>query len=1325
MDLDFQTVEIKQEVEKCEEIEDTNCMKTIKDEPDAENWNEFDGMIDPLGHVKTEHHATVQIKSEESEACINMSDEEVDTPDLIQIKKKSAAQKENWVKALHVVNSETERNLYFCSNCSYSTYYQNTLISHIAAGHCSSKTQISNSGLVPRRRRQRTRKTGEFVCSHCDKSFKNKFCLDGHIVKVHTELSASVSSKIHECTSCNFKTVYTTNFKKHMWKHTGLPSSSKFYSCVQCNKIVNTKTLLDEHILRRHPKLAATVSSKIHHCTVCGYKSTNKSNFDQHRAVHSNAVYKVSICEYCEAKFSCKPSLLGHILKQHPEAIEAGYYKVHECEICNYKSAYNRDLKRHVLRVHAEAVSKSVSCKHCDATFKTDRLLDSHVLLTHSETVSTKYECANCTFKCFIKADLERHMTRDHMRAVKMYNCSECRFKTRIKDYLEKHVLLHPARNQYICHNCNYATDCKNTLIDHVASCICISKTGLVKSGSEPSQLKKFVCTKCQKQFKKKLSLHNHIVQIHPEMIAMVSYKILECTICHYKTVNTTHFQRHMSKHTGIPCSDSKRKRNRPSEVSVCAYCQKSYKSRVSLDGHVLRMHSEFEPTVSSKIHQCTSCSYKTVIRSHFNRHMWTHADLCSSKLKLCIQCKTVFKTKELLDEHILNKHPKTVTSESSVCRYCEAKFDSTQSLLGHVSKKHPEAVETDSYKVHLCTNCDYKTAYKHNLESHMMSCMHHSQTYISCKQCKARFKTERYLNDHVSRKHPDTMPKASVNYQCANCTVAKKKNRRSDLQVGHGKADRQSFICYNCNYADHSKRGLTKHMAAGNCRINSGSPKKYNCKQCHKSFKRKVALDNHVSRCFKPNKTKYRGSNECAHCKAVYKSKKLLDGHILREHPNFSTSVSSKILRCTSCDYKTTHKIYLTKHKRCMHSDTALLTCTHCNAKFKTKSSLFNHIVQSHPSFASTVTSKVHECSKCSYKTTRRYHLDRHLLNHADCDMSFKSKMMLENHITLRHSNLVTAFEGIVYECSDCAYKTGIKSDFDEHTLTHSSSDRYPCAHCDLSFKHKAALFNHIIKRHPETMASIPGKILECSSCSYKTTRKANLKKHELLHADSDLSLLSCMRCDAFFRTMRPFGEHVIKQHPNFVSSIPCKVHECIHCEFKTTYANHFADHMTQHTGISSKKMYPCKHCDVVFTSKQSMDDHVLRKHPDFVATVTSKLHTCKYCPYKTTLQTNLSKHLADHTEIFGKRYPCAHCVSSFKSKQSLDNHILKKHFEFNASVSCKVYKCDKCSYVTAFRHCLTNHNCRNIKSRNFARQMSNVTSKESMKFAFCDIQI
>ncbi|VEN34631.1 unnamed protein product, partial [Callosobruchus maculatus] len=43
----------------------------------------------------------------------------------------------------------------------------------------------------------------------------------------------------------------------------------------------------------------------------------------------------------------------------------------------------------------------------------------------------------------------------------------------------------------------------------------------------------------------------------------------------------------------------------------------------------------------------------------------------------------------------------------------------------------------------------------------------------------------------------------------------------------------------------------------------------------------------------------------------------------------------------------------------------------------------LSDHVVRKHPEFVTSVTSKLHECTKCTFKTVRKSRFDRHLLKH------------------------------------------------------------------------------------------------------------------------------------------------------------------------------------------------------------------------------------------------------------------------------------------------------------------------------------------------------
>ncbi|VEN52850.1 unnamed protein product [Callosobruchus maculatus] len=325
-----------------------------------------------------------------------------------------------------------------------------------------------------------------------------------------------------------------------------------------------------------------------------------------------------------------------------------------------------------------------------------------------------------------------------------------------------------------------------------------------------------------------------------------------------------------------------------------------------------------------------------------------------------------------------------------------------------------------------------------------------------------------------------------------------------------------------------------------------------------------------------------------CAHCNSTFKSKQKLDEHTLKKHPDFIASVSSKIHKCAHCTYITTRKDMYARHML-EHPETAdsgkLISCVHCDTTFKSKQKLDEHTLKKHPHSIESVSSKIHKCGLCIYKTTRKDVFSRHMLDHPETEDSYK----------------------------------------------HST-----CIHCNAIFKHKTTLDDHIVRKHPEFIESVSSKIHECSHCSYKTVMKANLDHHMLKHPETadTYKLVTCVHCDATYKTKKNLDDHTIRKHPDSISSITSKVHKCAYCTYKTTVKGHFTEHMLKHSETTSDIcILRCLHCDATFKRKTGLDNHVIRKHPHFIATVSSKMHECRHCTYKTTMKSNLAKHLLKHS--------------------------------------------------------------------------------------------
>nr|CAH7729032.1 unnamed protein product [Callosobruchus chinensis] len=524
-------------------------------------------------------------------------------------------------------------------------------------------------------------------------------------------------------------------------------------------------------------------------------------------------------------------------------------------------------------------------------------------------------------------------------------------------------------------------------------------------------------------------------------------------------------------------------------------------------------------------------------------------------------------------------------------------------------------------------------------------------------------------------------------------------------------------------------------------------------CVQCHAKFKSKAALHHHNIQTkhdididfLEPTLTDLDTTlSTCIHCNATFKSKVSLDDHIIRKHPDFITSVTRKIFECAECYYKTSIKNNFKNHMSVHGFNYRLDPCSHCNATFKSKVSLDDHILKKHPEFVTSITRKIYKCSKCVYQTTVKNHFNDHMSVHPEtkrreclhCDSSFTSRMALDNHVVKKHPDFITSVTSKLYECTECHYKTTMKHDFNRHTSMHQGttpSYSVTCAHCNVKLKSKRALDDHVIRKHPDFVTSVSRKIHECSMCSYKTLHKSSFDKHMTTHTETTSK---CIHCNATFKSRASLDDHTLRKHPDFIATITRKIYECINCIYKTTIKSHFNKHMSVHTENGARalddhvvKKHPndtasvsrkihectkcsyktifrhpkiassyepkaCVHCNATFKRKLWLDDHVVRKHVDFMSSVTSKLHECTKCSYKTVRKKLLVRHFLTHSYT-AKSYSesCVHCNAKYQQRISLDDHIIKKHPEFITSVTRKIYECTQCVYKSLRKKSFVKH--------------------------------
>nr|CAI5835593.1 unnamed protein product [Callosobruchus analis] len=1057
-------------------------------------------------------------------------------------------------------------------------------------------------------------------CIHCNKTFASKQALDGHIIRRHPDFIASVSAKVHECTKCTYKTVNIAHLKRHIKaNHPDIADSSTTNSttkrCIHCIKTFASNQSLDDHIVKRHPDFIESVFK----CIYCNKTFIRKDSLEDH-IVKRHPVNRVSSrCIYCNKTFVRKETLEDHIVKTHPHFIAFVSKKIHECTKCTFKTVSTRNLKRHIVtknetprkdqQVVADKVTDGASfiCYNCKYVGKSKRHLIDHIhlkehIFAKHPDIAVNREISRCIYchKTFVRKEaLDDHVVKRHPDFIasvsrKVHECTKCTFKTISSNNLKEHILAkHP------------------DIAGHRVTSTCIY---------------------CNKTFVRKETLDDHIVRTHPDFIASVSRKVHECTRCTYKTVRTSNLKEHiMANHPDIAAGN--RLTNR------CIYCNKIFVRKRTLDDHIVKRHPDFITSVSRKVHECTKCTYRTVSINHLKEHITVnHPDIG-------FQC------------HLL-KHPETAaTYKYRTCSHCKASFTRQEFLNEHILQIHPQFTASIARKVLSCPKCAFKTTISRNFQRHLLE---HPETAVNykfsvCIHCTEPFKSITMLDEHIIKKHPSSIP--SITRKIHKCTTCD----------------------FSTTIHTEFKRHQLKHT------------------------------DTYINR----------KSNICVHCNKSFLSKSLLDDHIVKKHPSFICSVTSKIRECTKCSYKTTIAGDLKKHM-VQHPDVDI--CVHCNKSFLNKTLLDDHIVKKHPSFIYSVTSKIRECTKCSYKTTIAGYLKRHMVQHPDgipatkyltgvctvCNTAFKTHDSLNEHIIKKHPKFIASITRKIHACTKCNFKTVYTSSFQCHLLKHPETaaayNYRTCSHCNAAFTRQEFLNEHILQIHPQFTASITQKLLLCSKCTFKTAISRNFQRHLLEHPETAVNykFSVCIHCNEPFKSITMLDEHIIKKHPSSIPSITRKIHKCTTCDFSTTIHTEFKRHQLKHTdAYINRNSNICVHCNKSFLSKTLLDDHIVKKHPSFIYSVTSKIRECTKCSYKTTIAGDLKKHMMQHPDLSGGEIfnRCMYCDKTFIHKRTLGEHIIKNHPSYISSVTNKIHECTKCNFKTVDKRTLRRHGCQNVE--------------------------
>ena len=352
---------------------------------------------------------------------------------------------------------------------------------------------------------------------------------------------------------------------------------------------------------------------------------------------------------------------------------------------------------------------------------------------------------------------------------------------------------------------------------------------------------------------------------------------------------------------------------------------------------------------------------------------------------------------------------------------------------------------------------------------------------------------------------------------------------------------------------------------------------------------------------------------------------------------------------------------------------------CNHCKKTFTTEQELKKHKKIIHSKGYNSAGDQ--QCEECSYRTNFAAHYLHHILDtHADKELARTIKslkpvdsaviyMLAEQNMALTEESkkmkkdldyikkaLKPKSRAAKFTCQKCKDLCGAPTRIQEHMLedhcckycdqvfaSKTEKERhkkYMCSKCKLTFGHTVELNIHNRTYHKE-----PPQVLQfhCTECSQEEKTEEDIIKHiETKHTDILRPAL----------VKQPTRTHKTAEDP----SPPKKQFHCPICSFQ----NPAEAEITKH--IESKHTEKCKICQIEFTCKSDMENHVVSAHKKVNP---PEKYICKKCSHEFENNNELSEHM---TKVHDNNNPptlfeCDKCNKKFTNKNELKSHTDKTH--------------------------------------------------------------
>lgn len=265
-------------------------------------------------------------------------------------------------------------------------------------------------------------------------------------------------------------------------------------------------------------------------------------------------------------------------------------------------------------------------------------------------------------------------------------------------------------------------------------------------------------------------------------------------------------------------------------------------------------------------------------------------------------------------------------------------------------------------YRTHTCPMCRRCFKMRSHLREHLH--IHFPEPSLQCATCKRYFTSKGKLRIHRLREAGE---KVHCCHLCGYSAVEQNAIRRHMVSVHADEADddtnSHSYPCPTCGQCFRQSRSLKVHMKI---HITQADSKPVAC------FKDGCTFQSSVHKELLRHTVEAHGMKavECRHhaCGSIFPKETDMEVHY-RTHLAY---------HCSQCDFSCSNKTVFLQHQRLGHPGSNELCCDFCTFTTFNPVQFEQHVGHLHAN------EKIHRCSQCSYMTSHKRGLKRHMLMHS-----------------------------------------------------------------------------------------------------------------------------------------------------------------------------------------------------------------------------------------------------------------------------------------------------------------------------------------------------